>query len=211
MEQHSEDVIAISGAQYGDVGQYLESGQVELAKQQLQHWMRIYPNRFYIELQRTGRDGEEDYIHSVVTLAEEFACPVVATNDVRFLKREDFEAHEARVCIHDGVTLDDPRRPKRYSEEQYLKSPDEMEALFEDIPEALENTVEIAKRCNVDVLLGEYFLPDFPVPSGMTMDEYFRQLSHDGLKVLVLTFWLKSMESVLKIENKNTLIVWSLS
>ncbi|MFT2111019.1 DNA polymerase III subunit alpha [Marinomonas sp. 2405UD68-3] len=183
LEQYSSDVIAISGAQYGDVGQYLDSGQIGLAKQQLQHWMAVYPNRFYIELQRTGRKGEEDYIHSVISLADELDCPVVATNDVRFLKREDFEAHEARVCINDGVTLDDPRRLKRYSEEQYLKSPEEMEALFEDIPEALENTVEIAKRCNVDVLLGEYFLPDFPVPDGMTMDEYFRHLSHDGLKV----------------------------
>jgi len=116
-----------------------------------------------------------------VPLASELDCPVVATNDVRFLKRENFEAHEARVCIHDGVTLDDPRRKRRYSEEQYFKTPEEMAELFQDIPEALENTVEIAKRCSVDVLLGEYFLPDYPVPEGMTMAEFFSKLSYDGL------------------------------
>jgi len=182
VEEHAEDVILISGAQYGDIGQYLTLQKTTHAKHQLERWMQIFPNRFYVELQRTSRVGEEEYIHAVIPLAQELGCPVVATNDVRFLKREDFDSHEARVCIHDGVTIDDPRRKKRYSEEQYLKSADEMEALFEDIPEALENTVEIAKRCNVDVLLGEYFLPDFPVPEGMTMDVFFSELSFKGLE-----------------------------
>ncbi|MGR0279960.1 DNA polymerase III subunit alpha [Marinomonas dokdonensis] len=182
IEEHSEDVIALSAAQQGDVGVLLQKGRGEEAQQRLQRWMSIFPNRFYVELQRTSRAGEEDYIHAVVPLAAQLACPVVATNDVRFLKRENFEAHEARVCIHDGVTLDDPRRKRRYSEEQYFKTADEMEALFEDIPEALENTVEIAKRCSVDVLLGEYFLPDYPVPEGMTMESFFSKLSYDGLQ-----------------------------
>ena len=182
IEEYSEDVIALSAAQHGDVGILLQKNRQQEAQQRLQHWMSIFPNRFYVELQRTSRAGEEDYIHAVVPLAAQLGCPVVATNDVRFLKRENFEAHEARVCIHDGVTLDDPRRKRRYSEEQYFKSADEMEALFEDIPEALENTVEIAKRCNVDVLLGEYFLPDYPVPEGMTMESFFSKLSYDGLQ-----------------------------
>ncbi|TBR43460.1 DNA polymerase III subunit alpha [Marinomonas agarivorans] len=181
VEEHQEDIIALSGAQHGDIGKHLHVNKTLQAKHQLERWMQVFPNRFYIELQRTNRAGESNYIHSVIPLAAELNCPVVATNDVRFLKREDFEAHEARVCIHDGVTLDDPRREKRYSEEQYLKSAAEMAELFDDIPSALTNTVEIAKRCNVDVLLGKYFLPDFPVPDGMTMDVFFNQLSHKGL------------------------------
>ena len=181
IEAHSEDVIALSGAGYGDVGILLQKGRSEQAITRLQYWMSVFPDRFYVELQRTSRPGEEDYIHAVVPLASELDCPVVATNDVRFLRRENFEAHEARVCIHDGVTLDDPRRKRRYSEEQYFKTPEEMAELFQDIPEALENTVEIAKRCSVDVLLGEYFLPDYPVPDGMTMETFFSKLSYDGL------------------------------
>jgi len=182
IEAHSDDVIALSGAREGDIGKLLEKGHPEEAKQQLAYWMSVFPNRFYVELQRTSRSGEERFIHQVVPIAAELGCPVVATNDVRFLKRGDFEAHEARVCIHDGVTLDDPRRKRRYSEEQYFKTAEEMEALFEDIPEALENTVEIAKRCSVDVLLGKYFLPDFPVPEGMTMEDFFKKISYDGLQ-----------------------------
>ncbi len=181
IEEYSEDVIALSGAGFGDIGYLLQKGRNEDARKRLAHWMSVFPDRFYVELQRTSRSGEESYIHAVVPLAAELDCPVVATNDVRFLKRENFEAHEARVCIHDGVTLDDPRRKRRYSEEQYFKTPEEMAELFQDIPEALENTVEIAKRCSVDVLLGEYFLPDYPVPEGMTMEEFFSRLSYDGL------------------------------
>ncbi|WCN08487.1 DNA polymerase III subunit alpha [Marinomonas mediterranea] len=182
VEEHSEDVIALSGGVQGDIGFLLSKYKTEEAKKYLDYWMSVFPDRFYLEMERTARAGEEDYIHTVIPLASEASCPVVATNDVRFLKKEDFEAHEARVCIHDSVTLDDPRRKRRYSEEQYFKSAAEMEAVFEDIPEALENTVEIAKRCNVDVLLGKYFLPDYPVPDGMTMDDFFNELSHKGLQ-----------------------------
>ncbi|RMN22234.1 DNA polymerase III subunit alpha, partial [Pseudomonas cannabina] len=109
-------------------------------------------------------------------------APLVATNDVRFIKQTDFEAHETRVCIGEGRALDDPRRSHNYSDQQYLKSPEEMAELFSDLPEALENTVEIAKRCNIDVKLGTHFLPNFPIPDGMTIDEYFRKVSFDGLE-----------------------------
>ncbi len=114
-------------------------------------------------------------------MAIETGTPVVATNDVRFLEREDFWAHETRVAIGEGKALDDPRRERRYTEEQDLKSPDERAALFADIPEALENSVMIAERCSVDVRLGEIFLPEFGIPEGMTQDEFFRKVSHDGL------------------------------
>src|SRR5699024_7377737 len=116
-----------------------------------------------------------------VEQAQKQDLPLVATNDVRFLQREDFEAHEARVCIHDSFTLEDTRRPKRYSEEQYLKTDAEMQALFDDLPEALANTVEIAKRCNLTLELGKNYLPDFPIPDGMTIDEFITQESQKGL------------------------------
>jgi DNA polymerase III subunit alpha len=177
----ADGLIVLSGGRYGDIGHALLNGKPELAVQRLQWWRDLFGDRFYIELQRSGRAGEEDYLHEAVALASKWNCPVVATNDVQFLTREQFEAHEARVCIREGRTLDDPRRVRRYSEQQYLRSADEMAELFSDIPEALENTVEIAKRCNATIKLGTPFLPDYPVPEGLTMGEYFRQLSHAGL------------------------------
>jgi DNA polymerase-3 subunit alpha len=182
LRAHSDGLIALSGGRAGDVGQALVAGNAELAGQLLDDWLAMFPDRYYLELQRTGREHEEDYLHAAVALAARRDVPVVATNDVHFIAPEDFEAHEARVCIHDGRTLDDPRRPRRHSEQQYLKSPAEMAELFADIPEALENTVEIAKRCNLELTLGRNYLPDFPVPAGLTMDEYFRQQARAGLE-----------------------------
>jgi DNA polymerase-3 subunit alpha len=179
---HSEGLIALSGGRLGEIGVALVSGREAEAKAALVEMMSIFPNRFYLELQRTSRADEDDYIHSAVSLAQQCDCPVVATNDVRFIESSEFEAHEARVCIYEGRALDDPRRERRYSETQYLKSPEEMAQLFSDIPEALENTVEIAKRCNVELTFGEYFLPDYPIPEGMTIDEFLVQVSEEGLE-----------------------------
>ncbi|MCG8609342.1 MAG: DNA polymerase III subunit alpha, partial [Pseudomonadales bacterium] len=181
LEQCREGVIALSGAKLGEVGKALLAGKMDYARERLRYWMALYPDAFYLELQRTGRSNDEECVHQSVNLASEMACPVVATNDVHFLAPEDFDAHEARVCIHDSRTLDDPRRERRYSEEQYLKTEAEMCELFADIPEALENSVEIAKRCTVDVRLGEYFLPEYPIPDGLTMDEFFTKISEEGL------------------------------
>ncbi len=181
LAEASDGLIALSAGRQGDVGHALVAGRREQAAEQLAFWMNLYPDRFYLELQRTGRDNEDAYLHATVELAAASGCPVVATNDVRFLAADEFEAHEVRVCIHEGRTLDDPRRSRNYSEQQYLRSPEEMQELFSDIPEALENTVEIARRCNVTLELGKAFLPDYPVPAGLTMEEYFRQLSHEGL------------------------------
>ena len=174
-------LIALSGGRLGEVGVALVSGRNIDAQTSLTHLMQLFPGRFYLELQRTGRADEEDYIHCAVALAADYNCPVVATNDVRFIDREEFEAHEARVCIYEGRTLDDPRRERRYSEQQFLRTSDEMAELFNDIPEALENTLEIAKRCNLDLRLGEYFLPDYPIPDGKSIDEFFIDVSTVGL------------------------------
>ncbi len=179
---HQAGLIALSGGREGDVGQALLAGNRDLAASLITDWLRLFADNFYLEVSRTGRSGEEDYLHAVVDLAGVMGMPIVATNDVRFLTRGEFDAHEVRVCIHDGRTLDDPRRPHRYTDQQYLRTPEEMAALFADLPEALENSVEIAKRCNLELTLGKYFLPDFPIPAGMTIDEFFRQQARNGLE-----------------------------
>ena len=183
LEGHSDGLIALSGGRLGEIGIALISGRKSDAENSLARLMRLFPQRFYLELQRTGRQDEEDYLHSVIDLSANFDCPVVATNDVRFLIRDEFEAHEARVCIHEGRKLDDPRRERRFSEDQYLRSAEEMFELFSDIPEALENTIEIAKRCNLNLKLGSHFLPDYPIPEGLTIEEFFKRESYDGLNL----------------------------
>ncbi len=181
LAEHAEGVIILSGASKGDVGVALTKNNAKLLEQSVNFYQTHFPDRYYIELIRTGRSGEEDYLHLAVELAEQRALPVVATNEVCFIEREGFEAHEIRVCIHDGFTLDDNRRPKNYSEQQYLRSAEEMAELFSDIPEAIENTVEIAKRCNVTVRLGEYFLPQFPT-GGMSTEDFLVKKSEEGLE-----------------------------
>jgi DNA polymerase III subunit alpha len=181
VSEYSEGVIALSGGKFGDVGMALLGGRHAQAQELLSAWMRDFPNRFYLELQRTGRENDENYLHAAVALAGDMNCPVVATNDVRFLKANEFEVHEARVCIGEGRTLDDPRRERRYSDQQYLRSAEEMTELFSDIPEAIANTLEIAKRCTIDIQMGKYFLPEYPVPEGLTEADFFRKISHEGL------------------------------
>ena len=180
-------LIALSSGAAGDVGMALKSGRDDLARQRLADWMAMFPGSFYLELHRTGRPGEERLLHQTVELAAELGCPVVATNDVRFLDQDEFEAHEVRVCIHEGRTLDDSRRPRHYSAQQYLKTPAEMAELFSDIPEALENSVHIAERCSVEVELGTNYLPDYPIPEGQTMEAYFTEVSREGLNERLLT------------------------
>ena len=178
---HKEGLIILSGGRKGDVGKFLLRGNSALVEQALEFWQTHFPDSFYLELIRTGRQDEESYLHAAVQLATEKSLPVVATNDVRFISSEDFDAHEIRVAIHDGYTLADPKRPKLYSPQQYLRSEDEMCELFADIPEALQNSVEIAKRCNVTIRLGEYFLPQFPT-GDMSTEDYLVKRSKEGLE-----------------------------
>ncbi len=176
-----EGLIGLSGAQHGEVGQSLVSGRDGRAREALDYWRTLLPDRFYVELQRLGRAGEADYLERAVVLAADHGVPVVATNDVCFLERDDFEAHETRVCIAQGTTLGDANRARNYSEEQYLKGPAQMAVLFADLPEALENTVEIAKRCNLEVELGRVFLPDFPLPENASTRSYLTDRAESGL------------------------------
>jgi DNA polymerase-3 subunit alpha len=163
------------------VGQLLSAGRREQADDLLARWSNVFADRLYLELTRTQRAGEDAFNRAAIELALARDLPLVASNDVRFLERADFEAHEARVCIATGRVLDDPKRPRDFSPEQYLKSPEEMAALFADLPEALQNTVELAKRCNFELQLGTYYLPDFPVPAGYTLSSWIGEQAAAGL------------------------------
>ncbi len=180
LEQH-QDIIVLLG-QHSDVGQMLCSSNPQKAEPLLEEWIEKFGNRVYLALTRTDRPGEEDFIQEAAKLAAKYNVGVVAHNDVHFIEKEDFEAHEARVCIADGYVLADDRRPRLYSPEQYFKTSDEMIELFSDIPSAIENTYQIAKRCNVTLKLGTYFLPEYPIPDGFTIDTYFEHLSKEGLE-----------------------------
>ncbi|NTS77078.1 DNA polymerase III subunit alpha [Catenovulum sp. SM1970] len=181
LAEYAEGIILLSGAVNGDIGEALVKGNLALASERAQFYLEHFPNHFYLELIRSGRKDEETYIHAAVDLAHQLSLPVVATNEVVFLEADDFEAHEIRVAINDGFTLADPNRPKRFSEQQYFCDEAEMCRRFEDIPEALANTVEIAKRCNVTVRLGEYFLPKFPT-GGLSDEDYLVKVSKEGLE-----------------------------
>ncbi len=181
LKEFSQGVLLLSGGLAGDLGQALAKGNHTLAQSISNFYQKHFGDRYYVEIMRTGRPGEEDYLHAACQWAADHNLPLVATNEVVFLSPEDFEAHEIRVAIHDGYTLDDKRRPKRYSQEQYLKTPEQMAELFADIPEALENTVEIARRCNVEIKLFEYFLPNFPT-EGLTEADFLVKKSQEGLE-----------------------------
>ena len=177
----SNGIIIISGGCKGDVGQQILAGNLPEASKRAKRWQDLVGDRYYLELIRTDRAGEETCVQGHLAIAAELDIPVIASNDVRFLTEDDFNAHEARVCINQGYTLQDSRRPLNYSSYQYLRTQSEMVELFADVPEALANSVELAKRCNVSLTLGENFLPNFPVPEGVTVDEYLKQEAEQGL------------------------------
>src|SRR6516164_9403204 len=176
-----EGLIALSGAAEGDIGRSLVNAREPEAERALDAWLKLFPGRFYLELRRLGRPFEEVYIAGAVSLAARRGVLVVATNDVRFLKAAEFESHEARVCIHEGALLADAGRVRRYSRQQYLRTPQEMAALFADLPEALANSVEIARRCSLVLTLGEARLPQYPLPAGASTEQFLHEQSERGL------------------------------
>jgi DNA polymerase-3 subunit alpha len=175
-------LIALSGGRDGMLGAALGGTRPGDAEHLLRELRELFDGDFYIELCRTGRAGEEQYLAKAVRLAAQSQCPVVATNDVRFLRASDFDAHEARVCIQQGRVLNDASRPRDYSEQQYLRSPAEMAELFADLPEALENAVEIARRCTLNLALGEVHMPELAVPDGLTVNDYLLLQAREGLQ-----------------------------
>lgn len=182
LKELSQGLIALSGAQSGPIGQALVQSDLSRASELALQIAGIFPHRFYIELQRAGRADDESHVVAAVQLASHLNLPVVATHPVQFTKPDDYEAHEARVCISEGEILGNQRRVRKFTREQYFKSSAQMVELFADIPSAVANTLEIAKRCNVSLVLGKPQLPDYPTPNGMGIDEYFRFASHEGLK-----------------------------
>lgn len=187
-EKHA-GLIVLSGGLDGELGQLVNAGHMSAARDAALRWKTLFDDRFYIQIQRTGKENEEAYIQAVAPLAAELQMPLVATNDVRFIAPSDFETHETRVAIHDGYTLADPRRPQNYTDQQYLRSPEEMADLFADFPEALDNSVVIAQRCNVTLQLGKSFLPDFEVPEGHTVATYLVEQSELGLEQRLEQKW----------------------
>ncbi len=176
-------LICLSGAQAGAVGNALMLGHSDIAQHHAEQYAAWFPNAFYLELQRLPEKPEwERSVSGSLKLAAELDLPVVATHPTQFLHQDDFLAHDTRVCIAGGWTLSDPKRPHEFVASQYFASPEEMATRFADIPEALQNTLEIAKRCNETLTLGKNFLPDFPTPNGMDLNDYLIHLSNEGLQ-----------------------------
>ena len=182
LQELSQGLIALSGAQAGAVGQALMQGDTQRACDVALQLAGLFTHRFYMELQRAGRVDDEAHVAAAAELAARLNLPVVATHPVQFTAQDDYEAHEARVCISEGEILGNQRRVRKFTREQYFKSSEQMQALFADLPAAIANTVEIAKRCNLNLVLGKPQLPNYPTPNGMGIEEYFRFASHEGLK-----------------------------
>ena len=178
----SAGLIALSGFRDGDVGGALAQGNASGAKRFAEAWAQLFPERYYLEVQRAGHADDDALTAATVRLAGDLALPVVATHPVQFLKRDEFRAHEARVCIAEGYILADPRRPKRFTPEQYFRTQTEMAERFADLPAALANSVAIAQRCNLTIPLGRNYLPDFPVPAGLTIEQHLRNEAAAGLE-----------------------------
>lgn len=186
LEGSTAGLIALSGGQRGELGVAVLSNRKLLCKQLLEQYLALFEDRFYIEIQRVGRDYEEEYLAGAATLAAQHQVPLVATNDAHFMQQSDFDSHEVRVSINEGRVLNDPRRVKHHTAEQYYKDSQQMIELFADIPSAIENTLVIAQKCNFVLRMGEYFLPDFPVPESETIESHLRQESLNGLENVML-------------------------
>ncbi|MDT3707627.1 MAG: DNA polymerase III subunit alpha [Thiobacillus sp.] len=182
LAEGTEGLLALSGGDAGNVAQAILDDKPDAARAAAEAWAALFPGRYYLELQRFGQSHTERLIDGLLDIGAGLGLPAVATHPIQFLAPDDFKAHEARVCIAEGMMLGDPRRPRPFTAEQYFKTPDEMAELFSDLPEALANSVEIAKRCNLMLELGKSKLPDFPTPDGMSLDDYMRQRSHEGLR-----------------------------
>src|SRR5450830_1710862 len=175
-------LIALSGAHFGDVGIAIENGNVAAAERCAQRWAAIFPDSFYIEIQRAGQPNMDIQVRQSVALAARLQLPVVATHPIQFLSQGEFVAHEARTCIAEGEILANARRVRRFNDQQDFKSQADMAALFADLPGAIQNTIEIARRCNLTLTLGKPQLPNFPTPDGMTIDDFLVAETKTGLE-----------------------------
>lgn len=181
-ESPNKDVVLLSGGVFGDLAEFIKQRNYAAAKAQVLRWKESFGDDYFIELQRTEKHYDDDFFNACLQLANECSVAVVATHPVQFATPDDYLAHEVRVCVADGAMLDDGNRQSKYSPDQYFKSMQEMSELFSDLPTALHNSVEIAKKCNLEITLGKYFLPDFATPENQPLEEYLSLLSNQGLK-----------------------------
>ncbi len=200
LREGADGLIALSGAHFGEVGATLLNGNKTTARQLAQEYAGLFPGRYYLEVQRNGFSREEAHLRDTLQLASELGLPVVATHPVQFLSIDDFKAHETRVCIAEGYVLNDKRRVRHFTAQQYFKTQAEMAALFADLPEALQNSVEIAKRCNLTLKLGKPHLPDFPTPNGVSLDDFLRMESERGLQQRMLQLFPDETERAAKMQ-----------
>ena len=203
LAEGTEGLLALSGGDAGNVAQAILDDKPEAARAAAEAWAALFPGRYYLELQRYGQPHTERLIDGLLDVGAALNLPSVATHPIQFLAPDDFKAHEARVCIAEGMMLGDPRRPRPFTAEQYFKSADEMAELFADLPETLANSVEIAKRCNLTLELGKSKLPDFPTPDGMSLDDYMRQRSSEGLQVRMAHLYPDEPERAAKMPEYN--------
>ena len=193
LESYNDGLIIIDCAENGYLSKSSIHDDISIVEKKIEKWLSIFSDRFYLELQRVGKSDQDNLINNTIDISNKFNIPLVATNNVRFLDEMSYEAHEARVCIQESFTLDDPRRPRHYTSQQYLRSQKEMGELFSDIPESLTNTLKIAQRCNIEFTLGQNFLPHFPVKKSETQDQKLVEDSKNKLNKILVD---------LKIDNK---------
>ena len=182
------DIFIITGSENSEIFSLILNDKENEAVELIEKYKADFKNNFVIEIQNTGKESHKIFIASILPIASRLSIPVIATNDVLFGDREDFEIHETKVCINSGKTLNDPNREKIYSEEQYFKSQDEMQDLFGDFPDVLSNTLEIAKQCNLSIEPDGYFLPEYPVPDGQDFDTHLKSLVEESLDNLIAKF-----------------------
>ena len=198
LEKLSEGLIVLSGAQDGVVGKALIQGKQQRASEFALQLARIFPHRFYLEIQRAGRIDDELHVSATAQLASRLKLPLVATHPVQFTNPDDYESHEARVCISDGEILGNTRRVRKFTHDQFFKSTDQMLELFKDLPSAIQNTLEIAKRCHLTLDLGKAQLPDFPTPivdgKPLPIETFFHESSHQGLQQRLLHLYPDQIE-----------------
>ena len=182
------DIFVITGSENSEIFSLILNDKENEAVELIKKYKADFKNNFVIEIQNTGKESHKIFMASILPIASRLSIPVIATNDVLFGEREDFEIHETKVCINSGKTLNDPNREKIYSEEQYFKSQDEMQDLFGDFPDVLSNTLEIAKQCNLSIEPDGYFLPEYPVPDGQDFDTHLKSLVEESLDNLITKF-----------------------
>jgi DNA polymerase III alpha subunit len=182
LAERADGLIALSGCGSSEVSRLVANGQLDAARRVIEWYRDIFPGRYYLELQDHGIPELTAVNHQVVKFAHEFDLPLVATNDVHYTRREDAATHDVLLCIQTGKTVNEPKRMRMDGDSYYLKSADEMAALFPNLPDALTNTLRVAEMCEVELEFGNYHLPIFEVPQGYDAQAYLRHLCEEGLR-----------------------------